>query len=147
MFYQTIFQYILNGYFVLNNGNKKGTFWAYVKTKYICVWYWFIFLKNSTVRYIVDFVNKTLRDKGRACSNEKRKRFNRISSDKTLGLNYPTACILFFRFETPVVQKLWGCWQMVIMCATLRYSQSRWVCLARYTPCTHARVDGQCTQV
>jgi len=30
VFYQTIFQHILNGNFVLNKGNQKGTFWAYV---------------------------------------------------------------------------------------------------------------------
>ena len=73
VFYQTIFQYILNGYFVLNNGNKKGTFWAYVKYDkiYMCVvLVYFLtsrnyvcFLKFLTVRYIVGFVNKTSRDK------------------------------------------------------------------------------------
>jgi len=40
--------------------------------------------------YIVDFVNKTSHDKGRACANEKRKRCNQILSDITLGQNYPT---------------------------------------------------------
>ena len=33
-------------------------------------------------------VNKTSRDKGGACANEKRKRCNRIPSDITLGRNY-----------------------------------------------------------
>ena len=38
-FYQKILQHILNGNFVLNKGNYKGTFWAQVKydKMYICV--------------------------------------------------------------------------------------------------------------
>jgi len=41
--------------------------------------------------YIIDFVNKTSRDKGGVCANEKRKRCNQISSDITIGWNDPTA--------------------------------------------------------
>ena len=36
-------------------------------------------------------VNKTSRDKGGACANEKWKRCNRILSEITLGRNYPSA--------------------------------------------------------
>ena len=36
-------------------------------------------------------VNKTSRDKGGACANEKRERCNRIPSEITLGRNYPSA--------------------------------------------------------
>jgi len=36
-------------------------------------------------------VNKTSRDKGEACANEKRKWCNRILSEITLGRNYPSA--------------------------------------------------------
>ena len=43
------------------------------------------FLKFHAAQYIGDFVNKTSCDKGGACTNEKRKRCNRISSDNTLG--------------------------------------------------------------
>ena len=66
-------------------------------TKCICVWYWFIFspsvffLNFLLDNKISDFVNKTSRDKGRACPNEKRNRCNRISSDIILSRNYPTA--------------------------------------------------------
>ena len=35
--------------------------------------------------------NKTSRDLGRVCANEKRKRCKWISSDRTLGRNYPPA--------------------------------------------------------
>ena len=35
-------------------------------------------------------VNKTSRDKGGACANEKRKRCNQIPSEITLGRNYPS---------------------------------------------------------
>ena len=48
------------------------------------------FLKFLAGRYIVDFVNKTSRDKSGACANEKRKRCNRILPDNTLGRNYPS---------------------------------------------------------
>ena len=51
------------------------------------------FFENFLLDDIVDFVNNTSRDKGRSCANEKWKRCNRISSDITLGLNYPTAGI------------------------------------------------------
>ena len=43
--------------------------------------------------YIFDFVNKTSRDKGVACANEKQKLCNRIPSDNILGRNDPTADI------------------------------------------------------
>jgi len=36
-------------------------------------------------------VNNTLRDKGGACANEKRRRCNRIPSEITLSRNYPSA--------------------------------------------------------
>ena len=52
-----------------------------------------IFEKNLTLRHIVDYVNKTSRDKGGACANEKRKQSNRIPSDITLGRTYPTAIL------------------------------------------------------
>ena len=52
-----------------------------------------IFEKNLTLRHIVDYVNKTSRDKGGACANEKRKQCNRISSDITLGRNDPIAIL------------------------------------------------------
>ena len=49
------------------------------------------FWKIHAGQYIIDFVNKTSHDKGGACATEKRKRCNRISSDITLGRNYPSA--------------------------------------------------------
>ena len=36
-------------------------------------------------------VNETSRDQGGACANEKRKRYNQISSEITIGRNYPSA--------------------------------------------------------
>ena len=36
-------------------------------------------------------VNETSRDKGGACANEKRKRYNQISSEITIGRIYPSA--------------------------------------------------------
>ena len=50
---------------------------------------------------ISDFVNKTSRDKGRACPNEKRNRCNRISSDIILGRNYPTAG--YYNFSLKII--------------------------------------------
>jgi len=50
--------------------------------------------------YIVGFVNKTSRDKGGACSNEKRKRCNWIPSVNTLGRNDPTAGYKLFLKQT-----------------------------------------------
>ena len=50
-----------------------------------------IFKKNHIGQYIDDFVNKTSHDKGGTCANEKRKPCNAISSDITLGRNYPFA--------------------------------------------------------
>ena len=46
------------------------------------------FLNILTGPYIVDFVNKTSHDKGRASANEERKR---IPSDNTPGRNYASA--------------------------------------------------------
>ena len=62
----------------------------------LCVWYWFIFLPYVSPfleKKIVEgnkhrCVNKTSRDKGGACANQKRKRCNRIPSDITIGRNY-----------------------------------------------------------
>ena len=59
-------------------------------TKSICVWYWFIFLPHAYPFLKISYCTiSTSHDKGGACGNEKRKRCNRISSDITLGLNYP----------------------------------------------------------
>jgi len=62
-------------------------------TKSMCVvLVYFLTLRMSIFENCIDdFVNKTSRDKGRACANEKRKLCNRIPSDYTLGRNYPTA--------------------------------------------------------
>ena len=49
-------------------------------------------------RYSVDFVNKTARGKRLACANEKRKRCNRIPSDRTLGRNDPSVGLLVIRY-------------------------------------------------
>ena len=77
--YQTIFQYILNGYFVLNKGNLKGDILGLVKVwqnLYVCGIGLFSYLtyvhfwKIHTVWYIVDIVNKTSRDKGGVCANQ-----------------------------------------------------------------------------
>jgi len=38
-------------------------------------------LKFLAGQYIVDFVNKTSRDKGEECANKKRKQCNRIQSE------------------------------------------------------------------
>jgi len=50
------------------------------------------------IQYIDDIVNKTSGDKRGACANEKRKRYNCILSDITLGRNYPTSgyCQAYF---------------------------------------------------
>ena len=48
-----------------------------------------ILKKNLAGRYIIDFVNKTSRDKGGAGTNEKQKQCIRIPSGNTLGRNYP----------------------------------------------------------
>ena len=72
-------------------------------TKCICVWYWFIFLpyvspflkKKNVEGNKHNCVNKTSRDKGGACANEKQKRCNRIPSDITLDRNYAAwRCVL-----------------------------------------------------
>ena len=59
------------------------------------MWYWFIvlpyigpFWKFLAGQYIVNFVNKTSRDKGEECTNKKRKQCNQIQSEITLGRNY-----------------------------------------------------------
>ena len=49
-----------------------------------------------TVQYIADFVNKTSRNKGGACSNEKRE------PDITLGRNYPTAGYYNFSLKNDI---------------------------------------------
>ena len=69
MFYQKIFQHILNGNFVLNNGDLKGDILGLVyiwQNLYMCevlVYYltfWCPFLKISCwTIYIDDFINKT----------------------------------------------------------------------------------------
>ena len=57
------------------------------------------FWKFHAGRYIDDFVNKTSLDKGGACANEKLKRCNGISSDITLGWNYPSVGYLLSKSE------------------------------------------------
>ena len=54
-------------------------------------------------RDIVDFVNKTSRDKGGKYSNEKWKPCNWISSDITPGRNYPTLgyWLIFLTYVCP----------------------------------------------
>ena len=49
-----------------------------------------------TVQYIADFVNKKSRNKGGACSNEKRE------PDITLGRNYPTAGYYNFSLKNDI---------------------------------------------
>mgnify|MGYP000038301403 CR=1 FL=1 len=44
----------------------------------------------------VDFVSKTSRDKVGASANKKRKRCNRIASDRTLGRNNHSAGYVFY---------------------------------------------------
>ena len=55
---------------------------------YLC--YVHFFFKFRIGQYIVDFVNKTSRDKGGDCVNEKRKRCNGIPSERTLCQNDPS---------------------------------------------------------
>ena len=79
VFYQTIFQYILNGNFVLNKGNWKGTFWAQVKYNkiYMCVILVYFLtvcmsiFENVLLDDILLTLQTTLREKG---GNEKWKR-------------------------------------------------------------------------
>ena len=70
----------------------------------VCVWYWFIFLSyvlspfliiSYWTIYIVDFVNKTSRDKGRACA--KVETVQSDTSDNTLGRKWPYSGICTFK--------------------------------------------------
>ena len=68
VFYPTIFQYILNDYFVLNKGNWKrdilglGKVWQYLYVYGIVLFSYLTYVHFGiilTVRYIIDFVNIT----------------------------------------------------------------------------------------